>query len=53
MTGAPSYVTLNPIAFNGLSLPNNEIAYGTGSGISSNDKFKEQQRIWIRDLNRD
>ena len=34
-TGAPSYVPLNPIAFNGLSLPNNQIAYGTGSGISS------------------
>jgi hypothetical protein len=34
-TGAPSYVTLNSIAFNGLSLPNNQIAYGTGSGISS------------------
>ena len=39
-TGAPSYVTLNPIAFNGLSLPNNEIAYGTGSGISSNGNLK-------------
>ena len=39
-TGAPSYVPLNPIAFNGLSLPNNEIAYGTGSGISSNVNLK-------------
>ena len=39
-TGAPSYVTLNPIAFNGLSLPNNQIAYGTGSGISSNGNLK-------------
>jgi hypothetical protein len=39
-TGAPSYVSLNPIAFNGLSLPNNEIAYGTGSGISSNGDLK-------------
>ena len=39
-TGAPSYVSLNPIAFNGLSLPNNQIAYGTGSGISSNGNLK-------------
>ena len=39
-TGAPSYVSLNPIAFNGLSLPNNQIAYGTGSGISSNVNLK-------------
>ena len=38
-TGAPSYVTLNSIAFNGLSLPNNQIAYGTGTGVSSNPYY--------------
>lgn len=39
-TGAPSYVTLNSIAFNGLSLPNNQIAYGTGTGVGSNGDLK-------------
>jgi hypothetical protein len=35
-TGAPSYVTLNPIAFNGLAIPNREVVFGTGTGITSN-----------------
>ena len=35
-TGAPSYVTLNPIAFNGLAIPNREVAFGNGTGITSN-----------------
>ncbi|MCA9329313.1 hypothetical protein KDA11_01590, partial [Candidatus Saccharibacteria bacterium] len=35
-TGAPSYVTLNPIAFNGLVIPNREVVFGTGTGITSN-----------------
>ena len=26
-TGAPSYVTLNPIAFNGLAIPSGELVY--------------------------
>ena len=34
-TGAPTYVTLNPIAFNGLAIPNREVAFGTGTGITS------------------
>ena len=35
-TGAPSYVPLNPIAFNGLAIPNREVVFGTGTGITSN-----------------
>lgn len=34
-TGVPSYVSLNPIAFNGLSIPNTQIVFGTGSGVAS------------------
>jgi hypothetical protein len=34
-TGAPSYVTLNPIAFNGLAIPNQQIVFGSGTGITS------------------
>jgi hypothetical protein len=39
-TGAPSYVPLNPIAFNGLAIPNREVVFGTGTGISSSSGFK-------------
>ncbi len=39
-TGAPSYVPLNPIAFNGLAIPNYQIVYGTGTGVSSNVELK-------------
>ena len=39
-TGAPSYVTLNPIAFNGLAIPNQQIVFGTGTGISSSVGLK-------------
>lgn len=38
-TGAPSYVTLNPIAFNGLAIPTSEVAFGSGIGIISDSKF--------------
>ena len=39
-TGAPTYVTLNPIAFNGLAIPNREVAFGTGTGITSTSNFQ-------------
>lgn len=39
-TGAPSYVPLNPIAFNGLAIPNREVVFGTGTGVSSSSGFK-------------
>ena len=39
-TGAPSYVPLNPIAFNGLAIPNREVAFGTGTGITSTSNFQ-------------
>ena len=39
-TGAPTYVSLNPIAFNGLSLPNREVAFGNGTGITSTSNFQ-------------
>ncbi|RTL04436.1 hypothetical protein EKK58_10540 [Candidatus Dependentiae bacterium] len=39
-TGAPSYVSLNPIAFNGLAIPNREVAFGTGTGITSTSNFQ-------------
>jgi hypothetical protein len=34
-TGAPSFVPLNPIAFNGLAIPNQQIVFGSGTGITS------------------
>lgn len=39
-TGAPSYVPLNPIAFNGLAIPNREVAFGNGTGITSTSNFQ-------------
>ena len=39
-TGAPSYVSLNPIAFNGLAIPNREVAFGNGTGITSTSNFQ-------------
>ena len=39
-TGAPSYVSLNPIAFNGLAIPNREVAFGNGTGITSSSLFQ-------------
>lgn len=39
-TGAPSYVPLNPIAFNGLAIPNREVAFGNGTGITSSSLFQ-------------
>lgn len=39
-TGLPSYVTLNPIAFSGLAIPNREVVFGTGSGVGSHSGFK-------------
>ena len=38
-TGAPSYVPLNPIAFNGLAIPNQEVVFGTGTGVTSSAYF--------------
>jgi hypothetical protein len=38
-TGAPSYVSLNPIAFNGLAIPNREVVFGTGTGVTSSAYF--------------
>ena len=39
-TGAPSYVTLNPIAFNGLAIPSGELVYGTGTSVTSLNKYR-------------
>ena len=39
-TGAPTYVSLNPIAFNGLAIPNREVVFGTGTGITSTSNFQ-------------
>ena len=39
-TGAPSYVSLNPIAFNGLAIPNREVVFGTGPGVTSTSNFQ-------------
>ena len=39
-TGAPSYVSLNPIAFNGLAITNREVAFGNGTGITSSSLFQ-------------
>jgi hypothetical protein len=39
-TGAPSYVSLNPIAFNGLAIPSGELVYGTGTSVTSLNKYR-------------
>ena len=39
-TGLPSYVTLNPIAFSGLAIPNREVVVGTGTWGGSHSGFK-------------
>ena len=39
-TGAPSYVPLNPIAFNGLAIPSGELVYGTGTSVTSLNKYR-------------
>lgn len=39
-TGAPSYVTLNPIAFNGFAIPNREVVFGNGPGVTSTSNFQ-------------
>jgi hypothetical protein len=41
-TGATAleYVTLNPIAFNGLAIPSGELVYGTGTSVTSLNKYR-------------
>ena len=39
-TGTPSYVSLNPIAFNGLAIPSGELVYGTGTSVTSLNKYR-------------
>ena len=45
-TGAPTYVSLNPIAFNGLAIPSGELVYGTGTSVTSLNKYRVSAGYW-------